>query len=145
MGEIITLSPKEDLELNGFHITKVTGVSMLPLLRQGKDTVQVDRGQPKKGDVALFESANGRVCVLHRVIKIKSDIYVFRGDNCVSNEYVPKDKVLGVLVRIWRNGKEIDVKHSFGYKCYSLFWRLTTFIRIPFKKVKSKLKKIIKR
>ncbi|MGN0812684.1 MAG: S24/S26 family peptidase [Candidatus Coproplasma sp.] len=142
MGENLALSPREDIEKNGYHITKVTGVSMLPLLRQGKDTVFIAKGEPKKGEVALYESEDGRVCVLHRVIKVKGDIYIFRGDNCVGKEFVPKAQILGVLERIWRNGKEIEVKRSLGYKCYSLFWRLTAFIRIPIKKVKNKVKRI---
>ncbi|MGN1103484.1 MAG: S24/S26 family peptidase [Candidatus Coproplasma sp.] len=145
MGENLALSPREDIEQNGYHITKVTGVSMLPLLRQGKDTVMIVKGLPKKGDVALYEGVDGRVCILHRVLKIKGEIYVMRGDNCVAKEFVPKDKILGVLERIWRNGKEIEVGRSFGYKCYSLFWKLTAFIRIPYKKVKGKIARIIKR
>lgn len=145
MGEITPLSPREDIEQNGYHITKVTGVSMLPLLRQGKDTVYISKGLPQKGDVALYESADGRVCILHRVLKIKGDIYIIRGDNCVAKEYVPKEKILGVLERIWRNGKEIEVSKDFGYKCYSLFWKLTAFIRIPFKRVKNKIKRIFKK
>ncbi|MGN0804200.1 MAG: hypothetical protein ACI4MS_02335 [Candidatus Coproplasma sp.] len=145
MGEITHLSPKEDIERNGYHITRITGVSMMPLLRQGKDTVLISKGLPKKGEVALYEGVNGITCVLHRVIAVKGEIYVFRGDNCVAREYVPKDKVLGVLERIWRNGKEIEVKKSFWYKSYSLFWKLTTFIRIPYKKLKFKIKKIFKK
>ena len=145
MGEITPLSPREDIEQNGYHITKVTGVSMLPLLRQGKDTVYISKGLPKKGDVALYESADGRVCILHRVLKIKGDIYIIRGDNCVAKEYVPKEKILGVLERIWRNGKEIEVSKDFGYRCYSLFWKLTAFIRVPFKRVKNKVKRIFKK
>ena len=145
MGEITTLSPKEDIEKNGYHITRITGVSMMPLLRQGKDTVLISKGLPKKGEVALYEGENGKTCVLHRVIGVKGEIYVFRGDNCVAREYVAKDKILGILERIWRNGKEIEVKKSFWYKSYSLFWKLTTFIRIPYKKLKFKVKKIFKK
>lgn len=145
MGENLALSPREDIEKNGYHITKVTGVSMLPLLRQGKDTVYIAKGLPKKGDVALYDGKDGRVCILHRVLKIKGDIFIIRGDNCIAKEYVPKGKILGVLERIWRNGKEIEVRNNFGYKCYSLFWRLTAFIRIPFKRVKNKVKRIFKK
>ena len=145
MGENLALSPREVIEKNGYHITKVTGVSMLPLLRQGKDTVLICKGLPKKGEVALYEGEDGRVCVLHRVIKIKGEIFIFRGDNCIAKEFVPKEKILGVLERIWRNGKEIEVKSSFGYKSYSLFWKLTAFIRIPFKRVKYKVARMIKK
>ncbi|MGN0806253.1 MAG: S24/S26 family peptidase [Candidatus Coproplasma sp.] len=145
MGENKALSPREDIEINGYHITRVTGVSMLPLLRQGKDTVFISKGLPKKGEVALYEGTDGKTCVLHRVIAVKGEIYIFRGDNCVGKEYVPKDKILGVLERIWRNGKEIEVNSSFGYKTYSLLWKLTAFMRVPFKKLKYKVKKIFKR
>ncbi|MGN0814819.1 MAG: S24/S26 family peptidase, partial [Candidatus Coproplasma sp.] len=106
MFEAQALSPKEDLKINGFHITRVTGVSMLPFLRQGKDTVQIVKGMPKKGEIALYDG-DGKTCVLHRVIAICGETFIFRGDNCVAKEYVPKDKILGVLERVWRNGKEI--------------------------------------
>ncbi len=137
-----TLSPSEDLKRHGYHITRVTGVSMLPFLRQGKDTVQVVCGMPKKGDVALYQLSEGEKCVLHRVINIKGEIFIFRGDNCTAKEYVPKDKILGVLERVWKDGKEIELATDRGYKRYCRYIASTAFIRIPCKKIKNKLRKI---
>lgn len=145
MAESYTLTPKQDLEENGFHISRVTGVSMLPFLRQGKDTVHIVKGVPKKGEIALYETDGKAPCVLHRVIAIKGDIYIFRGDNCIAKEYIPKEKILGVLERVWRNGKEIELKTNFGYKAYSFFWRATAFVRIPYKKLKVVIKRLIKK
>ena len=118
---------------------------MLPLLRQGKDLVLIQSGKPKKGDVALYEQDESGTCVLHRVLAVKDRVYVFRGDNCVNKEYVPEEFVLGVLTRIWRDGKEIDIKTDGRYRAYSIFWRATAFVRIPYKKLKFKLKKLIKK
>lgn len=145
MAESETLSPVEDLKKNGFHVTRITGVSMMPLLRQGKDTVQIVSGVPKKGDVALYCLNQGDKCVLHRVIAVKGDTFIFRGDNCVAKEYVPKDKVFGVLSLIWRDGKEIDVTTDKKYRRYCRFLRATAFIRIPYKKIKFKLKRLFKK
>lgn len=137
-------TPRENLNKYGHHVTRVKGVSMLPFLRQGKDTVQIAKGVPKKGEIALYECPDGKTCVLHRVIAVKGETFIFRGDNCIAKEYVPAQEVLGVLERVWRDGKEIELKSDKGYKAYSLLWRATAFIRIPYKKFKCALKRILK-
>ena len=57
------------------------GVSMLPMLRQGRDQVTLTalHGSPKKYDILLYRRGNGSF-VLHRVVKI-GNTYTCIGDN----------------------------------------------------------------
>lgn len=63
------------------------GTSMLPLIRQGKDSViLVKPGLLSIGDIILYKRNNGQF-VLHRIVKIKGDDLVICGDNQTALEY----------------------------------------------------------
>lgn len=97
------------------------GNSMFPLLRTHKDIVTVERvcHPLKKDDVPLYKSYGHKNLVLHRIIDVTADgIYVTRGDNTYTKEYVNPDNVVGVMTSIYRNGKHIDCKTSAPYKIY---------------------------
>ena len=69
------------LEEDGKLVYRTRGVSMEPMLRQNRDLVviEVPSSRLKKYDVALYR--RGTSYVLHRVIGVKSDHYLIRGDN----------------------------------------------------------------
>ena len=98
------------IEENGFYVTAPKGTSMLPLIYQGHDTVII---KPKgrrldKYDVALYKRKNGEY-VLHRVIYVKKDSYVFCGDNQTVLEYgVTDDMILGVMTELIHDGDTVD-------------------------------------
>lgn len=96
----------------------VTGYSMQPKLRQGRDTVILApiTGRLKPGDIALFRRENGRY-VLHRVIYLTQDGYQFCGDNQAQLEFVSQTQLEGVVVGYIRNGKEYADK-SFADRLY---------------------------
>lgn len=57
------------------------GTSMLPLIRQGKDSViLIKPGLLSIGDIILYKRANGQF-VLHRIVKINGNDLVLCGDN----------------------------------------------------------------
>ncbi len=58
-----------------------TGISMLPLFHAG-DLVVIRR-EPSYyvGEVAAFDNRQLHVVVLHRIVAIRGDRYVFKGDN----------------------------------------------------------------
>ena len=57
------------------------GVSMLPLLTQGEDSVVlVSLGDVCVNDMILYRRDSGQF-VLHRLIKIEGDEYIMCGDN----------------------------------------------------------------
>ena len=84
------------------------GVSMMPLLRQGKDLFIVTKSNGERfsvGDVVLYRRPPNKY-VLHRIIEVRRDDYVILGDNCVNKEYGIKDKdIIAVMTGFVRNGK----------------------------------------
>lgn len=104
------------------------GVSMMPLLRQGKDLMVIDKKGPepcKKYDAVLFKrtSPGGREAyVLHRILRVNDDgTYWIVGDNCVSGETVREDQILGVLRAVVRDGRRIPVTDP-TYRAYVGLW-----------------------
>lgn len=109
------------LARDGRLVYRTRGVSMEPMLRQNRDLVviQVPDSRLKKYDVALYK--RGSSYVLHRVIAVKDDGYLIRGDNTYLIENVPESAVIGVLTDFDRKGKSYSV-NDFGYRLYSRFW-----------------------
>ena len=94
-----TTNYKELLEKDGTLVQFPIGYSMLPMLRQKRDTVVIKRinRKPKENDVVLYLRDDGKY-VLHRIIKVKNDGYVIRGDNCYYHEYDITDKhIIGIV------------------------------------------------
>lgn len=120
--ELVTKSLEEKGEF--FSYTK--GVSMQPLFRQGKDIVIIKKPdrELRVGDVPLYKRANYDFLVLHRILKVRENDYIIRGDNTYKLEYVPKDYVIGVLKGFYRGGKYHDCETDKGYKAYVFFNRL---------------------
>lgn len=112
---------EELLKRDGKLIYKTRGVSMEPMLRQNRDLVvlKTPTARLKPYDVALYK--RGTALVLHRVLQVKEDHYLIRGDNTYSMERVPDDAVLGVLTSFQRKGKQISVTDG-RYQLYVKFW-----------------------
>ena len=111
------------------------GVSMLPLIVQDRDSVVLKRdfvNTAKRHDIAFYRRANGQF-VLHRVMKVcKDNTYVMCGDNqTVFEKDVSSSCVIGVVTKIVRNGKEINID-GFWYSAYVALWT-KMFIRKPVK------------
>ena len=107
---------------------KCRGVSMKPLVRQGRDLIVIERpGMPlEKYDIALYRKdkprdGSKREYVLHRVIDVEDDRYIILGDNCVNLEYVPKEAVVGKMTARVRGGKEQRLE-GFPYTLYMNLW-----------------------
>ena len=98
---------------NGFYISTIVGDSMMPLLRNRRDTVKIIpvSGRLKKYDLPLYKRPDGKY-VLHRIIKVKKDYYITCGDNRGWRENVPFDWIIGVVDLIYRDEKEIPVNNQ---------------------------------
>jgi hypothetical protein len=110
---------EQELETHGSIIYTNRGVSMLPLLRQDRDILVIEkRGEERcrKYDAVLFKRDNGQY-ILHRILKLLDGGYYIVGDNCAEGELVREDQVLGVLRSVRRNGKTIQVTDP-GYRFY---------------------------
>ena len=102
---------EEILARDGRLVYTTVGDSMLPLIRQGRDllVIQKKAGRLKKYDIPLYRRDSGQY-VLHRVLKVRRDDYVISGDNRWKCEYGITDcHVIGVLTAIIRDGKEIPM------------------------------------
>ena len=91
----------------------ITGTSMVPFLRSEKDAVVLKAfdGQAKKGDLLLFQRANGQY-VLHRIHKIsKNGIYYLCGDNQTQMEPVAPEQILATVTQIQRKGRRFSASH----------------------------------
>lgn len=112
---------EEILEQDGQLLYTNVGTSMLPLIRQGKDLVLIERKGPqrlKAGDVPLYKRADGTY-ILHRIIKVRINDYVLCGDNqCIPEYGITDNQIIGVLRKVIRpDGTELSVE-SEEYKRY---------------------------
>ena len=104
----------------------VTGNSMLPLFRHGRDSVILSACDPqmlRRGDVPLYRRPDGRF-ILHRILKVKNDTFTLAGDAQTELEVgLPKDCVLAVMTGFVRKGKTVSCRHPL-YRLYSTVWML---------------------
>jgi signal peptidase I len=117
----------------GRGVFRTDGVSMQPLINSNQDLVLIEsvKENLKKNDVALFKRKNGDL-VLHRIVKVNSDGYIFRGDNqCFNEGPITDDMIIGVAKGFYRD-EEFYSFDSSKYKRY-LFFRKITY---PFRKLK---------
>ena len=93
------------LEETGVYVGPTVGVSMLPMLKNRRDSIIVSKKTErlKPLDVALYRRGNDYV--LHRVLKPVDGAYIIRGDNCYSDEYILEEQVIGVLTEFYRKDK----------------------------------------
>ncbi len=132
---------KKALEEHGRIIYTNVGTSMMPLLRQKRDVMIIERptGRLKKYDCPLYIRADGSH-VLHRIIKVREKDYVIAGDHCTYKEYgITDENIIGVLTGVIRDGKELDF-NSFSYKLYYHLWCDFYYIRVAIIKTKYLIK-----
>ncbi len=135
---------EEVLAEKGVYVGPTVGVSMLPMLKNRRDTIVVrpktERLKPL--DVALYK--RGDAYVLHRVLQPVEGGYIIRGDNCYSDEHIPEDDVFGVLTEFFRKDKHIYCTDK-KYLRYAKNRVKNYPMRRFFLRVKGKLKSIAKR
>ncbi len=141
------ISSYEDyLEEHGSLTYHFSGVSMLPLLRQGKDfytVVKKGNKRCRKYDVVLYRRPPNHY-VLHRIVEVRDSDYVILGDNCIRKEYgITDDDILAVMTSFTRRGKEHSV-HEMPYRIYSRVWYAIYPIRKLCKCFAIKIKGLIK-
>ena len=136
---------ESELNERGFYASNTLGVSMEPLFRTHRDMIVLMRPDAplRKYDVALYVTPRGKY-ILHRVIKVKEKEYVFRGDNTYASEHVPKEWVLGVLVKFNRKGKS-HTTEELSYRIYSRVWHFIYPVRFVYRKTRSLLGKIYRK
>lgn len=122
------------------------GVSMLPLIREGKDSVVLSPvvGRLKKYDIPLYRRKGG-VYVLHRVVAVDTDKYVMIGDNQFKYETgIDHSQIIAVVSSIRRGGRLFSVEHPI-YRIYVVLWHKSRPIRHLAFRALRKIKRIIKK
>ncbi len=128
---------KAQLEQNGKIIYTNVGTSMMPLIRQKRDVMIIERpsGRLKKYDCPLYIRADGSH-VLHRIIKVRKNDYVISGDHTTYKEYgITDEQIIGVMTGLIRDGKEMNF-NSFSYKLYYHLWVDFYYLRVAILKIK---------
>ena len=126
------------IEKEGYYISTSVGNSMLPFLRERKDTIVIQkREQYKKFDVVLYKRKGNYV--LHRIIKVLPETFHIRGDNCYYDEYVKHNEIIGVMVECYRGEKKVNLNSIF-YKLYVCIRVYSYPIRSVYNKIKIKIK-----
>ena len=102
---------QEQIEYGGEVKFSPKGISMLPLIKEGRDSVILKKAPDKlkKYDVALYRRANGDF-ILHRVVGLNNDGYIMCGDNqYVYENSITNDNILAVMTGLWQGDKYISV------------------------------------
>lgn len=97
------------------------GTSMMPLLREGRDSVALVMPDGiKRGDILLYRRSDGQF-VLHRLMRIEKDATLtFCGDNQDRLEKgIAADAVIARVAYFWRDDKRISPR-SLRYRIYRL-------------------------
>ena len=123
---------EEFLAREGYLVYRTRGISMEPMLKQDRDLVviRVPSSRLRKYDVALYR--RGGAYVLHRVVRVRENDYLIRGDNTYRLEIVPDSAVLGVLTEFQRKGRKISVENR-GYRLYIRVWDVLYPVRFLYK------------
>lgn len=105
------------------------GISMLPMLRQGVDSVVLSPvpKKLKKYDLPLYQRPDGKF-ILHRVVSV-GDTYTCIGDNQFQFEQgVSHDCVVAVVTAFYR-GDRLWNTDDWLYQLYCRFWHYSRAVR----------------
>lgn len=131
LGQSVTFSPR--------------GTSMLPMLRQGRDSVVLSPlpEELKRYDLPLYQRDNGQY-VLHRIVAV-GETFTCLGDNQFQLEPgVRRDQMIALVTAFDRDGKRIEVTDP-GYRLYCRFWAASRPIRHLWRRGINLLKRIVRR
>ena len=117
------------------------GISMLPMLRQGLDSVILSPPPEKlrKYDLPLYRRTDGKY-VLHRVIGT-GDTYTMMGDNqFIMERGIRHEQIIALVTAFVRKDREVSVC-AFSYRLYCRVWHFSRPLRRVLRRVKNKVKK----
>ncbi len=130
------------LQEKGFLLYTTVGTSMLPLLRERRDIVEIRplEGRARRLDVVLYR--RGGMYILHRVLRVEPEGYLIAGDH---NTFVERDvtdaMILGRMTRIIRDGKSVPVS-AWRLRLYTLGWCAPWRLRMLLLRAARRLKRL---
>lgn len=117
----------------GSVVIEPRGISMLPFLKEGRDSVRLVRptADPRKYDIVLYRVRDEYV--LHRIIGFDGDNYIICGDNCRGWERGQgRGDIIAVVDEIYRNGRT-EKPHCLKNRIYEHIWCSSMLKRIVMK------------
>ena len=136
---------RKKISEGGKVIIEPKGTSMLPIIIQGEDKVELSpvSGQLKKYDIVFYKRRNGKF-VLHRIIAVRKNDYILRGDNQIINEYgITDDMIIAVATAIIKDSKVIKTNDREFIKYSKKQVRKKTMIKM-YLDVRKRIASIIK-
>jgi hypothetical protein len=120
MNDLIEQRLRED----GVYVSTTVGISMRPMLRNRRDRIvvrAVTEGEClARYDLPLYRYPDGRY-VLHRIIGVRENEYLIRGDNTYVVEHIPKTWILGVVSEFYRGDRHWSTDDR-RYRRYAAVW-----------------------
>ena len=119
------------------------GISMLPMLRQGKDSVELAPlpEKLKKYDLPLYQYPSGKY-VMHRVVDVTDTHYICLGDNLTDRETICPEQMIAVVSAFRRGEKRISVEDP-RYRLFCRVWVALFPLRKGFRRVKRLLRRLL--
>lgn len=123
------------LNKDNFVISSISGNSMLPFLDEHNNRVVISK---VNRDIHLYDVVLYKVhnkYILHRIIGINEKEYIIRGDNRLLEEYIQKDKIIGILIAYYSKDEYIEINDDINKKWYKrskntlLLRRIIRFIK----------------
>lgn len=98
------------------------GTSMLPMLRQGIDSVELSPlpEKLKKYDLPLYRYPDGKY-LLHRIVGMEGKHYRCLGDNTYTVETVAPEYMISVVTAFKRGNRRISAD-AWHYRLYCRVW-----------------------
>ena len=121
------------------------GTSMLPMLRQGRDSVVLSPlpERLKKYDIPLYQRKNGQY-VLHRIVKT-GEVYTCTGDNQTLLEPgITREQMIGIVTAFYRGEKRCEVT-SLPYRMYCRLWHWSRPVRWLWRGGKSWIRRLLRK
>lgn len=118
------------------------GVSMMPMLRQGVDSVVLSPlpERLKKYDLPLYQRENGQY-VLHRVIRA-GETYTCMGDNQFTPEPGLKHGQMIALVTAFYRGEKEHRVDEFAHRLYCRLWYYSRPVRRVWRSLLSRVRRL---
>lgn len=138
MEEIMPLV-REKLTMGGTATIPVRGVSMLPMLREGRDSVVLSPigRELKKRDIVLYQRTDGNY-ILHRIADV-GECYTCIGDaQFVFERGIAPSQMIAVVTEVRRGKRQISISHPL-YRLYAVVWEVSRPARRFVIRVKRKL------
>lgn len=127
---------EEMLEKEGYVISGFLGASMYPTFHRNDLLTIVKQDSYSLYDAVLYKTNNKYL--VHRIVDIKDNHFIIRGDNTVLDERVENIQLLGKVKSLIRKGKQIDLDENKNKQDY-----LKSLKTLKLRKTIHKLKSLI--